>query len=156
MNARLLIRAGFIRKEVAGVYNFLTPGLRVLNKISQIVREEMNAAGAQEVLLSSLQNKDNWEKTGRWKGFDVLFKVKSQFKSEYALGPTHEEVLVPIATEFVKSYRDLPLSVYQIQNKYRLEPGRRVHKRQRPGFGSENERAASYYGYRDRAEHRAC
>ena len=121
-NARLLIRAGFVRKEVAGVYNFLPLGLRVLNKIAQIIREEMNAAGGQEVLLSSLQNKANWEKTGRWKSFDVLFKVVSQFKSEYALGPTHEEVLVPIAAEFVKSYRDLPLYIYQIQNKFRDEP----------------------------------
>ena len=121
-NARLLIRAGFVRKEVAGVYNFLPLGLRVLNKIAQIIREEMNAAGGQEVLLSSLQNKANWEKTGRWKSFDVLFKVVSQFKSEYALGPTHEEVLVPIAAEFVKSYRYLPLYIYQIQNKFRDEP----------------------------------
>lgn len=122
INAKLLIRAGFIRKEVAGVYNFLPLGLRVLNKITNIVREEMNAAGGQEVLLSSLQNKANWEKTGRWKSFDVLFKVQSQFKSEYALGPTHEEVLVPIASEFVKSYRDLPFYIYQIQNKFRDEP----------------------------------
>lgn len=122
VNAKLLIRAGFVRKEVAGVYNFLPLGLRVLNKISAIVREEMNAAGGQEVLLSSLQNKENWEKTGRWNSFDVLFKVQSQFKNEYALGPTHEEVLVPIASEFVKSYRNLPIYIYQIQNKFRDEP----------------------------------
>ena len=121
LNARLLIRAGFIRKEVAGVYNFLPLGLRVLNKISNIVREEMNAAGGQEVLLSSLQNKNNWEKTGRWKSFDALFKVSSQYKNDYALGPTHEEVLVPIVAEFVTSYRDLPLYIYQIQNKFRDE-----------------------------------
>ena len=85
VNAKLLIRAGFIKKEVAGVYNFLPLGLRVLNKIANIVREEMNAAGGQEILLSALQNKENWEKTGRWKSFDVLFKVKSQWKAEYAL-----------------------------------------------------------------------
>jgi len=120
-NASLLIRAGFIRKEVAGVYNFLPLGLRVLNKISQLVREEMDAAGGQEVLLSSLQNKNNWEKTGRWKNFDALFKVSSQYKTDYALGPTHEEVLVPIVAEFVTSYRDLPLYIYQIQNKFRDE-----------------------------------
>lgn len=122
VNAKLLIRSGFIRKEVAGVYNFLPLGLLVLNKISQIVREEMNAAGGQEVLLSSLQSKESWVKTGRWKSFDVLFKVKSQFKKEYALGPTHEEVLVPLTGEFVRSYRDLPLYLYQIQNKFRDEP----------------------------------
>lgn len=122
VNAKLLIKAGFIRKEVAGVYNFLPLGLRVLNKISQIVREEMDAVGGQEILLSALQNKENWQKTGRWQSFDVLFKVTSQFKSEYALGPTHEEVLVPIARDFVSSYRDLPLYLYQIQTKFRDEP----------------------------------
>src|SRR3989344_3644065 len=122
VNAKLLIRGGFVRKEVAGVYNFLPLGLRVLNKISQIVREEMNNVGGQEVLLSALQNRESWEKTGRWKDFDVLFKVSSQYKAEYALGPTHEEVLVPIARDFVASYRDLPLYLYQIQTKFRDEP----------------------------------
>lgn len=122
VNAKLLARGGFIRKEVAGVYNFLPLGLRVLNKISQIVREEMNAAGGREILLSTLQSKENWQKTGRWKTFDVLFKVKSQFGSEYALGPTHEEVLVPLTKNFVSSYRDLPMYVYQIQTKFRDEP----------------------------------
>lgn len=122
INAKLLIKGGFIRKEVAGVYNYLPLGLRVLAKITNIVREEMNKAGGQELLLSALQNKANWEKTGRWKSFDVLFKVKSQFEKEYALGPTHEEVLVPQAAEFINSYRDLPLYLYQIQNKFRDEP----------------------------------
>src|SRR3989337_249942 len=96
VNSKLLIRAGFVRKEVAGVYNFLPLGLRVLNKIANIVREEMNAAGGQEVLLSALQNRESWQKTGRWKDLDILFKVSSQYKTEYALGPTHEEVLVPV------------------------------------------------------------
>lgn len=122
INAKLLIKSGFIRKEVAGVYNYLPLGLRVLVKITNIVREEMNTAGGQEILLSALQNKANWEKTGRWQSFDVLFKVKSQFEKEYALGPTHEEVLVPQAAEFINSYRDLPLYLYQIQNKFRDEP----------------------------------
>ena len=131
INAKLLIQAGFIRKEVAGVYNFLPLGLKVLNKISNIVREEMNNSGGQELLLVSLQNKSNWEKTGRWDTFDALFKVKTSDKhpkediqlhfQEFALGPTHEEVLVPIAREFVSSYRDLPLYLYQIQTKFRDE-----------------------------------
>ncbi len=121
VNARLLIQAGFIRKEVAGVYNFLPLGLRVLNKISNIIREEMNNSGSQELLLVSLQNKVNWEKTARWNSFDVLFKVKSRYDFEYALGPTHEEVLVPLVNNFVNSYRDLPLKLYQIQNKFRDE-----------------------------------
>src|SRR3989344_6436967 len=118
INAKLLMRAGFIRKEVAGVYNYLPLGLRVLSKIADIVREEMNAAGGQEILLCALQNKQSWEKTGRWKTFDVLFKVSSQFEKEYALGPSHEEVLVPLVADFVSSYRDLPLYLYQVQNKF--------------------------------------
>lgn len=122
VNAKLLIRGGFVSKELAGVYNFLPLGLRVLNKISKIVREEMDAAGGQELLLSALQNKENWQKTGRWEGFDALFKVKSQYQNEYALGPTHEEVLVPLAAQYIHSYRDLPLYLYQIQVKFRDEP----------------------------------
>lgn len=120
-NAQLLIRGGFVAKELSGVYNFLPLGLRVLNKIANIVREEMNGVGGQEILLSALQNKDNWQKTGRWGTFDALFKVKSRYDFEYALGPTHEEVLVPLVSQFVSSYRDLPLSLYQIQVKFRDE-----------------------------------
>lgn len=120
-NARLLTRAGFIRKEIAGVYNYLPLGLRVLNKISKIVREEMEKVGGQELLLSAIQNKESWEKTGRWKSFDALFKLSSQFEKEYALGPTHEEVLVPLSQEFILSYRDLPFYVFQIQTKFRDE-----------------------------------
>ncbi|MDO8620696.1 MAG: aminoacyl--tRNA ligase-related protein [Candidatus Levybacteria bacterium] len=121
VNAKLLTKAGFIRKEIAGVYNFLPLGLRVLNKISNIVREEMNAIGGQELELTTLQNKQSWEKTGRWSSFDVLFKAKSQLDIEYPLGPTHEEVIVPLAKQFVNSYKDLPLYVYQIQTKFRDE-----------------------------------
>lgn len=122
INARLLIRGGFVRKEVAGVYNFLPLGLKVLTKIANIVREEMNKTGGQEILLSALQNKANWQKTGRWNSFDALFKVKSRFEAEYALGPTHEEVLVPLVKQLISSYKDLPLSLYQIQTKFRDEP----------------------------------
>ena len=118
----MLIRGGFIRKEVSGVYNFLPLGLKVLTKISNIIREEMNDSGAQELLLVSLQRKESWEKTKRWDSFDALFKVKSRYDFEYALGPTHEEVLVPLVKNFVNSYRDLPLKLYQIQNKFRDEP----------------------------------
>lgn len=121
-NAKLLIRAGFVKKEMAGVYNYLPIGLRVLNKIAGIVREEMDNTGGQEVLLSALQSKESWEKTGRWTALDVLFKVQSQYKTEYALGPTHEEVLVPLVKHFVSSYKDLPLYLYQIQTKFRDEP----------------------------------
>ena len=120
-NAKLLFRGGFIRKEVAGVYNYLPLGIRVLNKISNIVREEMNAIGGQELLLSALQNKESWKKTGRWTAFDALFKLTSVLENEYPLGPTHEEVIVPLAKQFISSYKDLPLSVYQIQTKFRDE-----------------------------------
>jgi len=81
----------------------------------------MNKAGGQEVLLSSLQEKEKWVKTGRWESFDALFKLTSRFEKEYALGPTHEEVLVPLVSEFITSYRDLPIYLYQIQNKFRDE-----------------------------------
>ena len=121
INAKLLTQGGFIRREVAGVYNLLPLGLRVLNKISQIVREEMNATGAQELLLSSLQNKESWGKTNRWESFDALFKLKSRHEHEYALGPSHEEVIVPLVAQFVSSYKDLPLALYQIQSKFRDE-----------------------------------
>ncbi len=121
INSKLLTRGGFIRREVAGVYNYLPLGIRVLNKIANIVREEMNAIGGQELLLSSLQNKESWEKTGRWGSFDALFKLTSILDHQYPLGPTHEEVIVPLATQFINSYKDLPLSVYQIQTKFRDE-----------------------------------
>ncbi|MBI2049398.1 hypothetical protein HYT32_00580 [Candidatus Roizmanbacteria bacterium] len=121
INAKLLTRAGFIRREVSGVYNYLPLGLRVIEKISGIIREEMNAIGGQELLLSSLQNKESWEKTGRWNGFDALFKLTSILDNQYPLGPTHEEVVVPLAKQFVNSYKDLPKAVYQIQTKFRDE-----------------------------------
>lgn len=121
LNAKLLTRAGFIRREVSGVYNYLPLGLRVIEKISNIVRKEMNAIGGQELLLSSLQNKESWERTNRWNNFDALFKLTSALDHQYPLGPTHEEVIVPLAREFINSYKDLPLSVYQIQTKFRDE-----------------------------------
>jgi prolyl-tRNA synthetase len=120
-NAKLLIRAGFIRREVAGVYNYLPLGLRVINKISDIIREEMNVIGGQELLLSSLQNKESWEKTGRWETFRALMKAKTQLETEYPLGPTHEEVVAPLVKQFINSYKDLPLYLYQIQTKFRDE-----------------------------------
>lgn len=119
-NARLLEQAGYIQKVLAGVYSFLPLGTRVLAKIENIVREEMNTL-ATEVLLPALQPKENWEKTGRWSNLDVLFKVKSQHGFEYALGPTHEEVISPAAKSAISSYRDLPQAVYQIQTKFRDE-----------------------------------
>lgn len=120
-NAKLLMRGGFVDKVAAGIYSYLPLGQRVIDKISQIVREEMNAAGGQEITLPVLHPKANWEKTGRWSSLDVLFKVKGQ-SGEYALGPTHEEIVVPMAQQFIFSYNDLPKYVYQIQTKFRDEP----------------------------------
>lgn len=120
-NAELLIRAGFIHKEMAGVYSYLPLGLRVLKKIENIIREEMNKVGGQEVLMSSFQPKENWEKTGRWEGMDDLYKVADSSGREVALGPTHEEIVVPILKNYISSYKDFPISIYQIQNKFRME-----------------------------------
>lgn len=120
-NAALLIRAGFVHKEMAGVYSYLPLGLSVLSKIENIIREEMNAIGGQELLLSALHPKENWEATGRWDSLDVLFKLKDAADHDYALGATHEEIITPLAKEYIASYRDLPFSAYQIQNKFRAE-----------------------------------
>jgi prolyl-tRNA synthetase len=128
-NAQLLIQAGFIHKEMAGVYNYLPLGLRVLNNIMQIIREEMNAIGGQEIFLASLQPKDNWEKSGRWddETVDVWFKTnlhsgeKFHAGQELGLGNTHEEALTAIMKSFVTSYKDLPSYPYQFQNKFRNE-----------------------------------
>ncbi|MFO0764518.1 MAG: proline--tRNA ligase [Patescibacteria group bacterium] len=121
VNAKLLLQAGFVRQEMAGVYAWLPLGLRVLRKVENIVREEMNRLGAQEVLLPALQAKEHWDQTGRWDTVDVLFKLDSQTGKTYGLGPTHEEVVTPLIKEFIRSYKDLPVSVYQIQTKFRDE-----------------------------------
>ncbi len=120
-NAELLVRGGFIHKEMAGVYSYLPLGLRVLRKIENIIREEMNAVGGQEILMSSFQSKENWEKTGRWESMNDLYKVSDSSEREVALGPTHEEVIVPILKNYVSSHKDFPVYVYQIQNKFRME-----------------------------------
>ncbi len=120
-NAKLLIRAGFVDKLQAGVYTYLPLGLRVLKKIENIIREEMNKVGGQEILMPSLHPKENWQTTGRWDTMDDLYKVSDSSGRENALGPTHEEVVVPLVKQFVSSYRDLPFSVYQFQNKFRME-----------------------------------
>lgn len=120
-NARLLTRGGFVNKLMAGVYSYLPLGLRVINKISAIVREEMNAIGGQEILLPALHPAENWRQTGGWDNIDVLFKIRSRTKKDYALGQSHEEAVTPLVKEYLKSYKDLPLALYQIQAKYRDE-----------------------------------
>ena len=122
-NAQLLIRAGFINKEMAGVYSYLPLGLRVLNKIVGIIREEVNAIGGQEVSLTALQDKKNWEATNRWddKVVDNWFKTALKNGTELGLGFTHEEALTALMKDHIRSFRDLPLSAYQFQTKFRNE-----------------------------------
>ncbi|HEY5442089.1 MAG TPA: proline--tRNA ligase [Candidatus Saccharimonadales bacterium] len=122
-NARLLIQAGFIHKEMAGVYSFLPLGLKVLSHITAIVRDEMDAIGGQELLMPALQVKERYEITGRWSDdvVDNWFKTKLVNGSELGLGFSHEENLVPILKNFVASYKDLPIAPYQIQTKFRNE-----------------------------------
>ena len=122
-NAELLIRAGYIHKEMAGVYSYLPLGLRVLKKIENIIREEMNAIGGQEILMPTLQIKERYEVTNRWDDnvVDNWFKTKLNNGTELGLGFSHEENLSPIVKEYVSSYKELPFAPYQIQNKFRNE-----------------------------------
>lgn len=122
-NAQLLIRAGYISKEMAGVYTFLPLGLRVLKNIEQIIREEINAIGGQEMILTALQDKDVWEKSGRFSDdvMDVWFKTELNAGGVVGLAPTHEEPITRIMTNHISSYKDLPVYAYQFQTKFRNE-----------------------------------
>ncbi len=122
-NAQLLLRAGFVHKEVAGVYDLLPLGVRVVNKINRIIREEMDAIGGQEVFMSALQDPDTWKKTDRWEGDakDIWFKTHLGNGGELGLGFTHEEPLTSLMKNHIASHRDLPKYVYQIQTKFRNE-----------------------------------
>lgn len=122
-NAKLLIRGGFINKELAGVYSYLPLGLRVLNKISNIIREEMNALGAVELEMTALQNPELYEKTGRWDDavVDNWFKTDLKSGSRLGLGFTHEEMITNLMKDHINSYKDLPVYAYQIQTKFRNE-----------------------------------
>lgn len=120
-NAQLLIRAGFVHKEMAGVYSYLPLGRRVLEKIERIVREEMDAIGGQELRMATLHPSEPWKQTGAWESVDVIFKILSRTEKEYTIGQSEEEIVTPIAQEYVLSYKDLPLAVYQIGQKYRDE-----------------------------------
>lgn len=124
----LMLRAGLIKKLVSGVYNFLPMGLRTLHKIETIIREEMDRSGAQEILSSAMQPKELWVESGRWSKYGPeLIRFKDRHDHEYCLGPTHEEIFTDLVKDLVKSYKQLPLNIYQIQTKYRDE--------MRPRFG---------------------
>src|SRR5258708_156202 len=122
-SAQLLIRAGFVHKDSAGVYALLPFGLSVVEKIKQIVREEMDDLGSSEILMTSLQRRDLWEKTDSWddKKGDVWFNSMIKNGTEVGLGGSHEEQISDMMKEFIASYRDLPTSVYQFQTKLRNE-----------------------------------
>lgn len=122
-NAQLLIRAGFVHKEMAGVYAYLPLGLRVVENIKRIVREEMNAIDSNELIMTGLQRKEIWEKTGRWSDevVDIWFKTKLKDETEVGLGWSHEEPIVEMLRQYISSYKDLPISTYQFQTKLRNE-----------------------------------
>ena len=155
-NAELLVRAGFIHKEMAGVYSYLPLGLRVLKKIENIIREEMNAVGGQEVSMTALQNPELWKKTGRWgdEVVDSWFKTKLKNDSELGLGFSHEEPLVNILSNFISSYKDLPLAIYQFQTKFRNElraksgilRGREFLMKDMYSFHASQENMEEFYG----------
>lgn len=150
INAQLLVRAGFVDKLAAGIYTYLPLGLRVLDRIKAIVREEMVAIGGQEILMPALHPKEPWATTGRWTdpGKAVMFQLKGRSDAEFGLGWTHEEVVTPLAKRFIQSYRDLPFAVFQIQDKFRNEP------RAKSGLlrGREFSMKDLYSFHRDRAD----
>lgn len=119
---RLMLRAGMIRKVAAGIYSYLPLGLRVIRKVEQIIREEMNRAGAQEVLLPILSPAELWQETGRWDFYGKeLFRLQDRHERDFCLGPTHEEVITDLFRREIRSYRQLPITMYQIQTKFRDE-----------------------------------
>lgn len=125
---QLMLRAGMIRKLASGLYTWLPSGLRVLNKVANIVREEMNKAGAIEVLMPVVQPADLWEESGRWDEYGPeLLRIKDRHQRDFVLGPTHEEVITALVKNEINSYKQLPLNVYQVQTKFRDEV--------RPRFG---------------------
>ncbi|EKQ52125.1 MULTISPECIES: proline--tRNA ligase [unclassified Clostridium] len=125
---KLMLRAGMIKKMAAGIYNYMPLGLKVLKKVEDIIREEMNAAGAQEFLASAIIPAELWQESGRWDAYGAeMFRLKDRGERDFCLGPTHEEVFTDIARNEIKSYKQLPLNLYQIQTKYRDE--------RRPRFG---------------------
>ncbi len=122
INAELLVKAGFVEKQMAGVYNYLPLGLRVFKKIENVIREEMDAIDGQEILMPALQSKELWQKTGRWDDLEpIMYQFKDHHGSDIGLGTTHEEVVTNIVKKNVNSYKDLPIYLYQIQTKFRDE-----------------------------------
>ena len=123
VNAKMLTQGGFIDKVAAGIYNHLPLGFRVLQNINQIIREEMNYVGGQELLMPALHPIELWKQTGRDKTMDdIFYKTRASGDRDFVFGPSHEEVVTPLVAKYVRSYKDLPMSVYQLQTKFRDEP----------------------------------
>src|SRR6202047_221799 len=119
---QLMVRAGMIRRVAGGIYNYLPIGLRSVRKVEAIVREEMNRAGAIELLMPSVQPAELWEESGRWTKYGPeLLRIKDRHERDFVIGPTHEEVITDICRRELKSYRQLPVNFYQIQTKFRDE-----------------------------------
>src|SRR5215210_811320 len=119
---RLLVRAGYIRRTAPGIYTWLPLGLRVLRKLENVIRDEMDSMGAQELLFPALLPREPYEASGRWTEYgDGIFRLKDRKGADYLLGPTHEEMFTLVVKDLYSSYKDLPLWIYQIQNKYRDE-----------------------------------
>lgn len=163
-NARLLEQGGFVDQLMAGVYSYLPLGLRVLDRIKDIIREEMNAIGGQEILMPALLPAEPWKKTGRWEdpGPEVMFQFKGRGDRDMGLGWTHEEIVTPLAKQYINSYRDLPLALYQIQDKFRNEPraksgllrGREFSMKDLYSFHATEEDFKSFYDKTAEAYHR--
>ncbi|HXK17305.1 MAG TPA: aminoacyl--tRNA ligase-related protein [Polyangiaceae bacterium] len=150
----LLLRAGYARRVGAGIYAYLPLGLRVLRKIERIVRAELDKAGALELLLPALLPAEYFQETGRWDAYgDVLLRLKDRKGGDYHLGPTHEEIITDLARREIKSYRDLPKNLYQVQTKFRDEPrprggllrGREFIMKDAYSFDANEERATQAY-----------
>ena len=125
---KLLMRAGMIRKMGSGIYTFLPLGQRVLAKVKQIIREEMNAAGCQEILMPMLQPAELWHESGRWDDYGPeMMRLTDRHEVEFCLGPTHEELITDLVRNELRSYKELPVNLYQMQDKFRDE--------RRPRFG---------------------
>ncbi|MBR3457502.1 MAG: proline--tRNA ligase, partial [Selenomonadaceae bacterium] len=128
LSHQLMLRAGMMRKSANGMYHFLPLGWRTIRKIEQIIREEMDAAGGQEICMPILQPAEYWEESGRWAAYGAeMMRMKDRHGHEYCLGPTHEEMITALVRDEVRSYKQLPLMLYQIQDKFRDE--------RRPRFG---------------------
>ena len=125
---QFMLRAGLMRRAASGVYTYLPLGVRVLQKIMSIIREELNKAGGQEVMLPIIQPAELWQESGRWNDYgDEMFRLKDRHDREFCLGPTHEEIVTALVRADVRSYKQLPLMLYQIQNKYRDDSDRALY-----------------------------